>query len=127
MSSLSAFVFFVFFVCVCLLLPSFAFALLSVMPALSEPLANDFSAHFECPAQDAAKSHLHCDLCLELLKNAITCSPCGHNYCQNCKKGYENQCKECRRAQNNYQYFANKTLDGIIAKVNFVQITLENI
>jgi hypothetical protein len=39
--------------------------------------------------------YFKCCLCSKLLKNPVTVSLCGHNYCSSCTRGYEDDCFEC--------------------------------
>lgn len=38
---------------------------------------------------EAIKMSIACEYCKKRLKKPVTCIPCGHSFCFDCKKGYE--------------------------------------
>jgi predicted Zn-ribbon and HTH transcriptional regulator len=46
-------------------------------------------------AEEAMEACLTCMSCLELLKDPMTCTPCGHTFCSACLKTTNSECPEC--------------------------------
>ena len=54
---------------------------------------------------------------MEILKEPITCIPCGHSYCIKCKDGYQNnKCHECDDEDTIEVMYRNKLLEEILGK-----------
>ncbi len=66
---------------------------------------------------------------MEPVKDCKTVAPCGHNYCTECKEGYKKTCKICKFEPNpsNFCVFNNKTLDGVVSKLDYIRSTLDGI
>ena len=69
-------------------------------------------------AENSMNVIISCNKCLEIMKDPITCIPCGHHYCKKCTAGYENDtCYECKDYIDHL--FQNEVLSKICAKSNY--------
>lgn len=66
-------------------------------------------------------ANLSCPYCLEIIKNPITCFPCGHTFCAKCKKGYMPSCSECKDELSMETTFKNKLLNEILLKIEYFE------
>ena len=58
---------------------------------------------------------MSCCKCHLVLKNAVTCIPCGHSYCQECKSGYAEYCFECGKTNGDVDaVYRNVLMDDMI-------------
>ncbi|KAL4498385.1 hypothetical protein ABPG72_013191 [Tetrahymena utriculariae] len=90
-----------------------------------EKLLRSSVAKIENAAQ-AAEAQFGCSYCGQTIKDAKTCAPCGHSYCDACFKGYTPHCQECRKPETEL-VFSNKILDSVIGNYNYIMLTLQNI
>lgn len=59
--------------------------------------------------------NLSCGVCHQLLNNPVTCIPCGHSYCKNCKSGYKDFCFDCGKSNGNVDaIYRNELMDDMI-------------
>lgn len=59
------------------------------------------------------------------LKNPVTVIPCGHNYCLNCKKGYQKECSQCSGKLKIEAVYRNELMDDIINIVGGIRKIIE--
>ncbi|EAS02787.2 hypothetical protein TTHERM_00348770 (macronuclear) [Tetrahymena thermophila SB210] len=90
-----------------------------------EKLLRSSVAKIENAAQ-AAEAQFGCSYCGQTIKDAKTCAPCGHSFCDACFKGYTPHCQECRKPETEL-VFSNKILDSVIGNYNYIMLTLQSI
>ena len=67
-------------------------------------------------------------MCKDILKDPITCIPCGHSYCMGCRQGYKGKrCYECGEDGNIDVMYRNKLMDEILDKFSFKKHIIENL
>eukprot|EP01017_Pseudomicrothorax_dubius_P027701 TRINITY_DN3229_c0_g1_i4.p1 TRINITY_DN3229_c0_g1~~TRINITY_DN3229_c0_g1_i4.p1 ORF type:complete len:655 (+),score=200.62 TRINITY_DN3229_c0_g1_i4:96-2060(+) len=82
-------------------------------------------AKFEL-AESSTEAALTCNFCMEIMKESVTCIPCGHSYCFKCKEAYANKrCHECRENNSIEVVYKNKLLDELISKHKYRQEMFE--
>jgi hypothetical protein len=64
---------------------------------------------------------LCCPICLNILKNPITCSSKkhSHNFCKNCIDEYLKNHNNCPVCKNIFEYKTNKNIENILSKLLF--------
>lgn len=62
--------------------------------------------------------NVSCCKCHHLLNKAVTCIPCGHSYCHDCKSGYFEYCQECGKYNGSLDaVYRNELMDDMIKMV----------
>jgi hypothetical protein len=70
-------------------------------------------------AVDSLNIYFNCSICNKLIKDPVTVVLCGHSYCWECTKGYEDECFDCNTGLPVERTFANKSLADAGTKYQF--------
>lgn len=70
-------------------------------------------------AEDGSEFSFTCTTCLNIFRDAVTCTPCGHSYCRTCLEE-AGTCRQCEEGEGSMpEFYVNSLLDDLSSRYVF--------